>query len=100
MTFDFSKAINEANLVTNPPPTEKQVEYAKYLSEQTGLDLPKEFTKEAYSRFINECLNEKVRDRILADNWRFDDSYIEGLFMEATYDYLNNLFAEAMFWLE
>ena len=85
MTFDYSKAINEANLVTNPPPTEKQIEYAKYLSEQTGLDLPKEFTKEAYSRFIDECLNEKVHDKILADNWRLDSGYWESLFMEATF---------------
>lgn len=85
MTFDFSKAVNQANLVTNPPPTEKQVEYAKYLSEQIGFDLPEEFTKEAYGKFIDECLNEKVRDKILADNWMVDDSYIEGLFTEATF---------------
>lgn len=99
MTFDFSKAINEANLVTNPPPTEKQIEYAKHLSEQTGFDLPKEFTKEAYSRFINECLNEKVRDKILADNnWRFNDVYIESLFKDAAFNCIDSMFMRAMFW--
>ena len=68
-------------------PTEKQIRYAKYLSESTGVDLPKEFTKEAYSRFIGECecLNKEVRDKIPADNRTLDSSYLELLFIEATY---------------
>lgn len=87
MTFDFSKAVNRANSVTNPPPTEKQIEYAKRLSERVGFDLPKEFTKEAYNRFIAKCINEEIRNIILANNWSFDDSYWESLYMDATYSY-------------
>lgn len=35
-------------------PTEKQTKYAKYLSERMCQDLPKDFTKEAYSEFISK----------------------------------------------
>lgn len=35
-------------------PTEKQIEYAKYLAERMCQDMPKEFTKDAYSEFITE----------------------------------------------
>lgn len=34
-------------------PTEKQIKYAKYLAERMCVELPKEFTKEAYSKFID-----------------------------------------------
>ena len=33
-------------------PTEKQIDYAKYLAQRMCEDLPSEFTKEAYSDFI------------------------------------------------
>ena len=33
-------------------PTEKQVEYAKYLAKRMCQKLPKEYSKEAYSEFI------------------------------------------------
>ena len=35
-------------------PTEKQVEYAKYLEQRMGIELPKENTKQAYSDFISK----------------------------------------------
>ena len=35
-------------------PTEKQVEYAKYLSQRMGVELPKENTKQEYSDFISK----------------------------------------------
>lgn len=35
-------------------PTEKQIEYAKYLAQRMGVHLPKEFTKQAYSEFISK----------------------------------------------
>lgn len=35
-------------------PTEKQIKYAKYLAERMGRELPKEFTKQAYSDFISK----------------------------------------------
>lgn len=35
-------------------PTEKQVEYAKYLAQRMGVELPKENTKQAYSDFISK----------------------------------------------
>lgn len=34
-------------------PTDRQVEYAKYLAERMCKELPKEFTKQAYSDFIS-----------------------------------------------
>lgn len=34
-------------------PTEKQIEYAKYLAKRMCVDLPTEFTKQAYSDFIS-----------------------------------------------
>ena len=34
-------------------PTEKQIEYARYLSQRVCQDLPKDFTKKAYSDFIS-----------------------------------------------
>ena len=34
-------------------PTEKQIEYARYLSQRMCQDLPKDFTKQAYSDFIS-----------------------------------------------
>ncbi len=33
-------------------PTEKQIEYSKYLAQRMCQELPKEFTKQAYSDFI------------------------------------------------
>lgn len=35
-------------------PTIKQIEYAKYLAERMCVELPKEFTKNAYSDFIGK----------------------------------------------
>lgn len=35
-------------------PTTKQIEYAKYLAERMGVELPKEATKAAYSAFIEK----------------------------------------------
>ena len=35
-------------------PTEKQVKYAKHLSEKAGHPLPQEYTKKAYSEFISK----------------------------------------------
>lgn len=35
-------------------PTEKQIEYAKYLGQRMCQELPTEFTKEAYSQFISK----------------------------------------------
>lgn len=34
-------------------PTEKQIEYAEYLAQRMCQELPKEFTKQAYSDFIS-----------------------------------------------
>ncbi len=49
-------------------PTEKQIEYAKYLARRMCQQLPSEYTKEAYSQFISKwkpvvqhedkCMNE------------------------------------------
>lgn len=33
-------------------PTDKQIDYAKYLAQRMCQELPKEYTKEAYSEFI------------------------------------------------
>lgn len=35
-------------------PTERQMEYAEYLSKRMCVDLPKEYTKQAYSDFISK----------------------------------------------
>ena len=35
-------------------PTEKQIEYAKYLAQRMCQELPEEFTKQAYSDFISK----------------------------------------------
>ena len=35
-------------------PTEKQIEYARYLAQRMCQDLPKDFTKKAYSDFISK----------------------------------------------
>lgn len=35
-------------------PTKKQIEYAQYLAQRMCQDLPKDFTKEAYSNFISK----------------------------------------------
>ena len=35
-------------------PTEKQIEYARYLAQRMSQDLPKDFTKQAYSDFISK----------------------------------------------
>lgn len=35
-------------------PTEKQIEFVKYLAKRMCQDLPKNFTKEAYSDFISK----------------------------------------------
>lgn len=34
-------------------PTQKQEEYAKYLAKRMCVELPKEYTKQAYSDFIS-----------------------------------------------
>lgn len=35
-------------------PTEKQIKYAQYLAKRMCQEMPKEFTKEAYSEFISK----------------------------------------------
>ena len=35
-------------------PTEKQIKYAEYLAQRMCQELPKEFTKQAYSEFISK----------------------------------------------
>lgn len=35
-------------------PTKKQIEYARYLAQRMCQDLPKEYTKQAYSEFISK----------------------------------------------
>ena len=35
-------------------PTEKQVEYARYLAKRMSVELPHDFTKNAYSEFISK----------------------------------------------
>lgn len=35
-------------------PTDKQIDYAKYLAKRMCVDLPSEYTKEAYSEFISK----------------------------------------------
>ena len=37
-----------------PMPTQKQIEYAEYLAKRMCESLPKEFSKEAYSKFIEK----------------------------------------------
>ena len=44
----------EVGVLKNQKPTTKQIEYAKYLAERMGVDLPKEATKAAYSDFIGK----------------------------------------------
>lgn len=34
-------------------PTDKQIEYVRYLAERMCQEMPREFTKEAYSKFID-----------------------------------------------
>lgn len=48
---------NEAEYVTEngmKEPTEKQIKYAEYLSKRVCEELPKEYTKKAYSDFISK----------------------------------------------
>lgn len=47
------KEYRKENGYSSQAPTDKQVEYAKYLSERMCKELPKEFTKQAYSDFIS-----------------------------------------------
>ena len=35
-------------------PTDKQIDFAETIAKELGLDLPKEYTKFAYSEFIGE----------------------------------------------
>ena len=35
-------------------PTDKQIQYAKYLSERMCVNLPNDFSKESYSEFISK----------------------------------------------
>lgn len=35
-------------------PTKKQIEYAQHLAQRMCQDLPKEYTKQAYSNFISK----------------------------------------------
>lgn len=39
-------------------PTERQIDFATAISETVGADLPEDFTKEAYSEFIDENIGE------------------------------------------
>lgn len=39
-------------------PTEKQIKYAKRIADRLGLDLPKDYTKQAYWNFIKEHVEE------------------------------------------
>jgi len=40
-------------MINNNAPTQKQEEYAKYLAYRMCQELPKEYTKAAYSEFIS-----------------------------------------------
>ena len=47
---DCSSANNKQDILA---PTQKQEEYAKYLAKRMCVELPKEYTKQAYSDFIS-----------------------------------------------
>ena len=56
-------------------PTEKQVIYAERVAKALGLDLPKEYTRSAYWKFIN-------------DNWGRYEHHKVSLMNESDYDCL------------
>ena len=50
-------------------PTEKQIEYARYLAQRMSQDLPKDFTKQAYSDFIS-----KWKPAVMAEDAEMNES--------------------------
>jgi long-subunit fatty acid transport protein len=48
------------------PPTEKQYSYASSISEKLNIDLPEEFSKSAYSEFIDKY---KFKLRFEENKW-------------------------------
>lgn len=55
MDWDFKRVSDE--------PSEKQVNYAKGIAKGLGIDLPADFTREAYSEFISANANKYKRKR-------------------------------------
>ena len=53
-------------------PTEKQVEYAKYLAQRMGVELPEENTKQAYSDFYN---TEYILKDVIFEYWNEGHSW-------------------------
>lgn len=82
--FDSKDLFNGAclrvpdTIPSDQPPTEKQVEYAKYLGERMCQALPQEFTKEAYSKFIStwKPFVKEEDDAMNVSNWALDHGYI------------------------
>ena len=68
-------------------PTEKQIEYARYLAQRMCQDLPKDFTKQAYSDFISKWKPDGVH------YWMYRDNYCRGL--TPRYDNKGNLVIES-----
>jgi len=59
-------------------PSNKQINYAKAISKELGIDLPQEFSRLAYSEFISENQNKMKRKRqsyMSEYNWVDDDGF-------------------------
>lgn len=59
-------------------PTEKQIEYAKYLAQRMGVHLSKEFTKQAYSEFISKMREVKEEQEPIFDKPHIKGDYYDG----------------------
>ena len=63
-------------------PSEKQVKYAKRIADRLGLELPKDYTKQAYWHFIKDHVEEyNVAESIIISELR------QGYGMEECYYY-------------
>lgn len=60
-------------------PTEKQIKFAKEIADKLDLELPKENTKQAYWKFINDNVSE-YQTRMLCVKYMCEEEELDDIF--------------------
>ena len=66
-------------------PTEKQIKFAKEIANKLDLELPKENTKQAYWKFINDNVSE-YRTRMLCVKYMCEEEELDLIFGTMCWD--------------
>jgi len=60
----MDEVVNNMDNVLKMKPTEKQIDFAKTIAKKLGIQLPAEYTKEAYNKFISSNIDKFKKSKI------------------------------------